>query len=176
MDTSETESPPLYLEEIATTASSSTLTQAQALLLEYGRFVVSQPGVARFCFRSLEAEAARLPQAYEEQGGGCLMAHAYGQPAGFIAWRAIPAPVASNAWELKRLWVRPAARGLSLGRLLTQAVLDRAVAAGCRSVYLDTVPEAMPAAHRLYLDLGFEPCAPYNDNPVEGLAYLRKSL
>jgi GNAT superfamily N-acetyltransferase len=166
----------LYLEEIATTASSSTLTQAQALLLEYGRFVVSQPGVARFCFRSLEAEAARLPQAYEEQGGGCLMAHAYGQPAGFIAWRAIPAPVASNAWELKRLWVRPAARGLSLGRLLTQAVLDRAVAAGCRSVYLDTVPEAMPAAHRLYLDLGFEPCAPYNDNPVEGLAYLRKSL
>ena len=176
MDTSETESPPLYLEEIATTASSSTLTQAQALLLEYGRFVVSQPGVARFCFRSLEAEAARLPQAYEEQGGGCLMAHAYGQPAGFIAWRAIPAPVASNAWELKRLWVRPAARGLSLGRLLTQAVLDRAVAAGCRSVYLDTVPEAMPAAHRLYLDLGFEPCAPYNDNPVEGLAYLSKRL
>ena len=176
MDTSETESPPLYLEEIATTASSSTLTQAQALLLEYGRFVVSQPGVARFCFRSLEAEAARLPQAYEEQGGGCLMAHAYGQPAGFIAWRAIPAPVASNAWELKRLWVRPAARGLSLGRLLTQAVLDRAVAAGCKSVYLDTVPKAMPEAHRLYLDLGFEPCAPYNDNPVEGLAYLRKSL
>jgi len=176
MDTSETESPPLYLEEIATTASSSTLTQAQALLLEYGRFVVSQPGVARFCFRSLEAEAARLPQAYEEQGGGCLMAHAYGQPAGFIAWRAIPAPVASNAWELKRLWVRPAARGLSLGRLPTQAVLDRAVAAGCRSVYLDTVPEAMPEAHRLYLDLGFEPCAPYNDNPVEGLAYLSKSL
>jgi hypothetical protein len=34
----------------------------------------------------------------------------------------------------------------------------------------------MPEAHRLYLDLGFEPCAPYNDNPVEGLAYLSKSL
>jgi GNAT superfamily N-acetyltransferase len=176
MDTSKVESPPLYLEEIAPTASNSTLAQAQALLLEYGRFVVAQSGVARFCFGSLEKEAARLPQAYQEQGGGCLMAHANGQPAGFIAWRAIPASVASNAWELKRLWVRPAARGLSLGRLPTQAVLDRAVAAGCRSVYLDTVPEAMPEAHRLYLDLGFEPCAPYNDNPVEGLAYLSKSL
>ena len=56
------------------------------------------------------------------------------------------------------------------------ADVDRAVAAGCKSVYLDTVPEAMPEAHRLYLDLGFEPCAPYNDNPVEGLAYLRKNL
>jgi GNAT superfamily N-acetyltransferase len=176
MDTSETESPPFYLEEIADTASNSTLAQAQALLLEYGRFVLSRPGVARFCFGSLEKEAARLPQAYLERGGGCLMAHAHGQPAGFIAWRAIPASVASNAWELKRLWVRPVARGLSLGRALTQNVLDRAVAAGCKSVYLDTVPEAMPEAHRLYLDLGFEPCAPYNDNPVEGLAYLRKNL
>jgi GNAT superfamily N-acetyltransferase len=166
----------LYLEEVTPTASMNTLTQAQALLLEYGRFVASQPGVARFCFGSLEKEAARLPLSYQEQGGGCLMAHAHCQPAGFIAWRVIPASVALHAWELKRLWVRPVARGLSLGRLLTQAVLDRAVAAGCKSVYLDTVPEAMPAAHRLYLDLGFEPCAPYNDNPVEGLAYLRKSL
>ena len=34
----------------------------------------------------------------------------------------------------------------------------------------------MGAAHRLYLELGFEPCAPYNDNPVEGLAWLRKAL
>jgi len=28
----------------------------------------------------------------------------------------------------------------------------------------------------MYLELGFEPCPPYNDNPVEGLAYLRKDL
>jgi ribosomal protein S18 acetylase RimI-like enzyme len=77
---------------------------------------------------------------------------------------------------LKRLWVRPAARGLILGRALTQAVLDRAVAAGRKAVYLDTAPASMAAAHRIYLELGFEPCAPYNDNPVEGLAYLRKSL
>jgi hypothetical protein len=34
----------------------------------------------------------------------------------------------------------------------------------------------MAAAHRLYLDLGFEPCPPYNDNPVEGLAWLRKTV
>jgi len=34
----------------------------------------------------------------------------------------------------------------------------------------------MAAAHRLYLEMGFAPCAQYNDNPVEGLAYLVKSL
>jgi GNAT superfamily N-acetyltransferase len=84
--------------------------------------------------------------------------------------------VARDAWELKRLWVRDEGRGLGLGRALTLAVLDRARAARRAAVYLDTVPEAMPAAHRLYLDMGFVPCAVYNDNPVDGLAYLVKYL
>jgi ribosomal protein S18 acetylase RimI-like enzyme len=167
---------PFFLQEIVTTDSEETFAQASELLLEYGRFVIAQPGAARFCFGSLEKEAARLPLSYLEQGGGCLMAHANGQSAGFIAWRTVPEAVAPQAWELKRLWVRPAARGLSLGRALTQAVLERAVSAGRKAVYLDTAPASMAAAHRMYLDLGFKPCAPYNDNPVEGLAYLRKEL
>ncbi len=165
-----------YLQELAATDSNDTLTQARELLLEYGRFVVAQPGAARFCFGSLQQEAARLPLSYLEQGGGCLLAHAQDQPAGFIAWRALPVAVDRNAWELKRLWVRPAARGLALGRDLTLAVLDRARAAGRTAVYLDTAPASMAAAHRLYLELGFQPCPPYNDNPVEGLAWLKKSL
>lgn len=176
MDPSETASRPLSLQEVTATASESIVAEARELLLEYGRFVVAQPGAARFCFGSLEREAALLPQSYLEQGGGCLIAHARGNPAGFIAWRSLPVAVDPNAWELKRLWVRSVARGLSLGRALTQAVLDRAVAANRKAVYLDTAPASMAAAHRLYLDLGFEPCAPYNDNPVEALAWLRKSL
>jgi ribosomal protein S18 acetylase RimI-like enzyme len=167
---------PFYLQEIATTDSEETLAQARDLLLEYGRFVIAQPGAARFCFGSLEKEADGLPLSFHAQGGGCLMARAHGQPAGFIAWRTVPEAVALNAWELKRLWVRPAARGLSLGRALTQAVLDRAIAAGRTAIYLDTAPASMAAAFRMYLDLGFEPCPPYNNNPVEGLAYLKKKV
>ena len=176
MDSLEAAPRPFYLQQIVTTDSEATLTQARDLLLEYGRFVIAQPGAARFCFGALEQEAARLPLSYLELGGGCLMAHTHGQPAGFVAWRTVPEAVEPQAWELKRLWVRPAARGLSLGRVLTQAVLDRAIAAECKAVYLDTAPASMGAAHRMYLDLGFVPCPPYNDNPVEGLAYLRKSL
>lgn len=149
---------------------------ARELLLEYGRFVMAQPGVARFCFGSLEKEAAKLPLSYTEQGGGCLVAKAGAELLGLVAWRMVPASVALDAWELKRLWVRPEGRGLGLGRALTQAVIDRAVAASRSAVYLDTVPEAMASAHRLYLELGFVPCAPYNDNPVDGLAYLVKYL
>jgi hypothetical protein len=62
MATQEPASRQFRLEEIAATAPESTLAQAQELLLEYGRFVVAQPGAARFCFGSLEKEAARLPQ------------------------------------------------------------------------------------------------------------------
>lgn len=104
------------------------------------------------------------------------MATANHEPAGFIAWRALPATVSPDAWELKRLWVRPAGRGLGLGRALTEAVLHRAIAAQRKAVFLDTAPASMAAAHRIYLQLGFVPCAPYNDNPVEGLAYLMKTL
>ena len=77
---------------------------------------------------------------------------------------------------MKRLWVRLASRGLALGRTLTLAVIERARAAGCKAIYLDTAPASMGNAHKLYLELGFEPCAPYNDNPVEGLAYLARKL
>jgi ribosomal protein S18 acetylase RimI-like enzyme len=176
MDPPEAASRPFYLEEISATASEGTRAQARELLLEYGRFVVAQPGAARFCFASLEEEAALLPLSFLEQGGGCIMANAQGEPVGFIAWRALPAIVAPDCWELKRLWVRPAGRGLGLGRALTQAVLARAIAAQRKAVYLDTAPASMAAALRIYIELGFQPCAPYNDNPVEGLAYLVKTL
>lgn len=172
----------VYLAEIGPDSSPATLGVARDLLLEYGRFVIAQPGAGRFCFGSLEKEAEGLPASYREQGGGCLIAYAGAEPAGFVAWRTLPVTIAPDAaitpdaWEMKRLWVRAASRGLGLGKTLTLAVLDRARAAGRTAVYLDTAPASMGFAYRLYLELGFAPCAPYNDNPVEGLAYLSLKL
>lgn len=166
------------IDELTLTSPPEDVAHARTLLLEYGRFVIAQPGAARFCFGSLEKEAERLPMSYLEQQGGCMIAHATGQPAGFVAWRAIDANMEANpaAWELKRLWVRPEARGLGLGTKLTDAVLDRARTAGCPSVYLDTAPQSMAAAYRIYRAMGFVACQKYNDNPVVGLAYLVKHL
>jgi putative acetyltransferase len=164
------------LVELSNSAAPELLAQARELLLEYGRFVISHPAAAQFCFGTLEKEAARLPASYQEQGGGALVGLMHQSVVGFIAWRRPPGEFAAEAWELKRLWVRPQARGTGLGRTLTQAVLDRAAASGRKAVYLDTVPEAMPAAHKLYLDMGFKPCPAYGDNPMPGLAYLRKDL
>lgn len=169
------------VEELSAATEAQSVAAARELLLEYGRFVAAQPGAARFCLASLEREADRLPMSFAEQGGGSLLAwvgadFAGAEAAGFVAWRALAQNelVAAGSWEMKRLWVRPASRGLGLGRLLTQAVLDRAVAAQQRAVYLDTAPEAMGNAYRLYVEMGFMPCGRYNDNPVEGLAYMVK--
>jgi putative acetyltransferase len=174
----QTQASTIRIVELDHRSPAATLAEAREMLLEYGRFVIAQPGAARFCFGSLENEAARLPQSYLEQGGGCLVALVGGELAGFIAWRALAASaqVIDGAWEMKRLWVRPTTRGLRLGRLLTEAVLDRARDAQRSSVYLDTAPASMGAAYRMYLEMGFTPCAPYNDNPVEGLAYLLKNI
>jgi putative acetyltransferase len=166
----------LQLVELTATAPAEMLAQGRELLLEYGRFVISQPAAARFCFGSLEKEAVQLPLSFLEQGGGALVGFREGIPAGFVAWRKAPAPFAESAWELKRLWVRPLGRGTGLGRALTQAILDRAGAAGKEAVYLDTVPSVMGAAHRLYLAMGFAPCEPYGDNPIETVEYLKKKL
>jgi putative acetyltransferase len=168
----------IQIEELFPTSPETWLAAAQELLLEYGRFVLSRPGAARFCFASLEQEAAHLPLSYREQGGGCLMAFVDRAPAGFVAWRALPPSpqVVADAWEMKRLWARPEARGFGLGRQLTQAVLDRAVASEQHAVYLDTAPTTMQNAYRLYREMGFARCDPYNNNPVEGIEYFVRFL
>jgi ribosomal protein S18 acetylase RimI-like enzyme len=168
----------IHLEELAQASPLGALAAARELLLEYGRFVLAQPGAGRFCFGTLEEEAAGLPASFLGQGGGSLLAWAREEPAGFVAWRAMTANegVVPGSWELKRLWVRPAGRGLGLGRMLTEAVLDRAAASGGKAIYLDTAPASMGNAYRLYLEMGFTPCDRYNENPVEGLAYLVKIL
>jgi len=170
------------LEDLDERSPSQSLSAAYELLLEYGRFVIAQPGAARFCFESLEQEAARLPHSYLEQNGGSLLATLEntpaGFPAGFIAWREL-APsthVLPDSWEMKRLWVRPQARGLGLGRRLTEAVIARAVSARRKAIYLDTAPASMSAAHRMYREMGFIECAPYNNTPVDGLVWMVKLL
>lgn len=176
MATGEGGSGPIDLEEVTGASPGGAVAEARELLLEYGQFAVVQPGAAGFCFGSLEKEAARLPHSFHEQGGGCLVARIDGRAAGLVAWRELTPSnvVVPGAWEMKRLWVRPSGRGLGLGRLLTHAVLDRAAAAGQSAVYLDTAPASMGSAYRIYLELGFKPCSPYNNNPVEGLEYLMK--
>ncbi len=127
------------------------------------------------CFQHFDEELQQLPGDYAEPGGALLLAFVDGQLAGCGAVRGLPDADYANACEMKRLYVRRAFRQIGLGRLVAQALIDRAIEAGYSVMLLDTLDE-MEAARGLYGALGFEEIPPYYFNPIPGAHYFKAEL
>jgi len=54
--------------------------------------------------------------------------------------------------------------------------IGHASSAGFDAMYLDTFPGTMKSAFKMYLRLGFKPCAPYNESDFDGIVFMRRPL
>jgi putative acetyltransferase len=122
-------------------------------------------------FQHFEQELHGLPGDYAPPSGALLIA-SLGEPtAGMVALR----PAGGDVCEMKRLFVRPAARGHGLGAALAKRIIEEARLRGYREMLLDTLP-VMQDAQRLYVALGFRDVAPYYPSPIPGTRYMALTL
>lgn len=130
---------------------------------------------ADLCFQNFADEINGLPGEYAEPYGALLLAKQGEDLAGCCALRPLDSADYSNAAEMKRLYVRPAYRGMGTGRLLAESILEAARVAGYSCVLLDTLDD-MEAARALYEELGFIDVPPFYYNPIPGAHYLKVDL
>lgn len=162
-----------------------TLAAARALFAEYA---ASLPPSAQRSLQhqGFEAELANLPGKYAPPGGIILLAAADAEGASRPTWLGVVAfrPLAPSGvlptdptpiCEMKRLYVRPDARGLGAGRALCEALLAAAALAGYRMMKLDTEADFAPAM-ALYRALGFIEIPRYNDDPEACTVWMGRHL
>ncbi len=142
------------------------LEEARRLFREYEVFL----GVD-LCFQGFEDELAGLPGKYAPPCGALLIGISKGKTVGCVAVR----PLDGEVCEMKRLYVKPDARGLGLGRQLAQEIIGVATALGYSLMRLDTL-DRLTEAMRLYETIGFQRSGPYYDNPLPGVVYWELDL
>jgi len=117
-------------------------------------------------------ELASLPGVYAPPGGELLLAKRGDHVLGCIALKPLEPP---RVAEIKRLFVRPQARGKGIGKALIEAAIATARQLAYAEIKLDTLPE-MEGAIALYKASGFVLIPPYGSHPYPGLVTLGLKL
>jgi putative acetyltransferase len=123
------------------------------------------------CFQDFAAELTALAATYGPPFGCLFLARHDGIPVACGGLRRLSAEVC----EMKRLYVRPDARGERLGRLIAERLVAKARFLGYARMVLDSLAEMVPA-QTLYRSLGFGEIAPYNRNAPPDMVYMGLDL
>ncbi|MDK4807818.1 MAG: GNAT family N-acetyltransferase [Novosphingobium aromaticivorans] len=129
-------------------------------------FIANSP--VNLDYQGNDAEFASLPGKYAAPKGCVLLGvQMEGKIDGCVALREVNADIC----EMKRLYVRPHARGNQLGRQLVEHLIENARAIGYEEMRLD-VQEKSQSARKLYAEFNFVPAEPISFNPVPGASFL----
>ena len=122
-------------------------------------------------FQEIDAELAGLPGEYAPPKGALFVVPDATRLVAMIGIR----PFEGVICEMKRLYVRPEARGRGLARKLIARALEEARRLGYQEIRLDTLP-MMGDAQALYVSLGFSDIDAYYDTPIAGTRFMTKRL
>jgi len=136
-----------------------------SLLHIWREFIANSP--VNLDYQGNDAEFTNLPGKYAAPMGCVLLADRGGEIEGCVALREVSVAIC----EMKRLYVRPQARGRHLGRSLVEQLIAEARTIGYREMRLD-VQEKSVSAKKLYAAFNFTEAEPVSFNPVSGASFL----
>jgi GNAT superfamily N-acetyltransferase len=161
---------------VSLVADSDDYGRAKTLIAEYYAWALTEVGLddLREAAPEIADELDRLDRHYRPPDAHLLLARLpqYVDPIGVCAVERLD----DSAAELKRLYVRPAARRRGVARQLAGRVAELAREMGCRRLHLDTNWLFMQPAVALYRDLGFVPSARCTDIDTPGMVGFRLDL
>jgi GNAT superfamily N-acetyltransferase len=141
---------------------------ARGLLEEYYTWAIAEAGVEGTLAElvpSAAYEIAHLTDHYVPPDAHLLLGWVDEEPAGVCGVDRLDASSA----ELKRMYVRPEARGRGIASRLVRRIAELAVDMGCQSLRLDTHEGIMQPAIALYRRHGFVPADRCTDIDVDGM-------
>lgn len=142
------------------------LEEVRNIFIEYAGFLQVD-----LCFQDFDRELQTLYKVYSPPKGCIILAKENGLTLGCVALK----PIAQGVCEMKRLYVRPEARGIGLGRKLVDELIIFAKSFAYKSMKLDTVTK-LKEAIGLYRSMGFVETAPYVYNPLSDVLYFELKL
>jgi putative acetyltransferase len=142
------------------------LEEVRNIFIEYAEFLQVD-----LCFQDFEKELQTLHQVYAQPKGCIILAKEEEKVVGCIALK----PIGDGVCEMKRLYVRPIARGKSLGKILVEELIDFAKKAEYKTMKLDTLT-TLTQAVELYRSMGFTETKPYVFNPLQEVLYFELNL
>lgn len=147
-------------------ARAEDLSDVRELLREYrGEFE------SETCFSAFDEELESLPGSYARPKGLIALGFKMRKPVACACLR----PLTEKECEMKRLYVRPEARGSGIGQSLVRRMLREARNMGYAGLKLDTLA-SMEAAIRLYDRMGFTRIPPYAGQPNTGVICFERKI
>lgn len=153
--------------EISQIETAEQIEEARKLFREYKKWLGLD-----LCFQGFEEELNNLPAKYAMPDGRLFLALLNGKTAGYIALRKLEQSIC----EMKRLYIRGEFRRLGLGRVLIEKLIEEVRVHGYEKMCLDTLPNKMSQAVKLYKSYGFAEISPYYENPHKETLFLELNL